>query len=370
MKKLIFAVFAALMIGVPSLLSQATTPQDTTIYDAPESLPYPLLKSCALDIHPGWTADSARTCGEFNLMRLMSQNIVYPYEARDQNLQGTIVAQLIIEPTGRMSHINIIKDIGGGCGNEALRVLKLLDTLGLRWQPGMNAGKPIRARKALPFRFRLTEALPYIINQQGDTIYNNVDIQPAFKFGNDSLYSFIINSLDYPENFEDSCKTGIIEYSLIVHPSGRVKVENQIDFNNLGSDFQFNGIRLANRTTGMWQPATYKEKPVPSTLPFRVVFHSDAEGCKASNDKFDQAMRIADEGVALNEAQQTKEAIQKFTEALLLDPTNTEILYYRGTLLLNEKQNEAACVDYNQIRVLLGYTWFEQIRRLVCGYKE
>ena len=120
----------------------------------------------------------------------------------------------------------------------------------------------------------------------------------------------------------------------------------------------------------MWQPATYKDKPVPSTLPFRVVFHSDAEGCKSANDKFDQAMRIADEGVALNEAQQTKEAIQKFTEALLLDPTNTEILYYRGTLLLNEKQNEAACVDYNQIRALLGYTWFEQIRRLVCGYKE
>jgi hypothetical protein len=57
MKKLFFAVFATLILAV-QLLSQVTTPQDTTIYDAPESLPYPLLKSCALDIHPGWTADS------------------------------------------------------------------------------------------------------------------------------------------------------------------------------------------------------------------------------------------------------------------------------------------------------------------------
>lgn len=367
MKKLV-SLFLGMLFTVSGAWAQTAATPDTTIYDAPELLPYPLMKSCALELHPGWTQDSARACGEYNLMRMMSQNVVYPMAAREQNIQGTVVMQMTIEPTGRMSSIKIMKDIGGGCGKEALRILQVLDTLGLRWQPGLIGGKPVRARKALPFRFKLTEALPYTFTDGGDTVYTNIDTPIAFKKGDDALFAYILEQLDYPASYKDSCKTGVIEYSLLVRPNGTVNVENQLDFNNLGSDFQFNGIMLANGTANMWTPATYQGRPVPATIPFRAVFKSEAPGCKAKNETFDKAMLLADEGVVLSENQKNTEAIQKFTEALALSPDNTEFLYYRGTMLLNEGKSEEACADYGRIRAILGYTWFEQIRKLVCGW--
>ncbi len=367
MKKLLFTLTLFTCSSVVALMAQSTT-ADTTIHDAPEASPYPLIKRCNPDLHPGWTTDSVRTCGENSLMRLMAQNIQYPFDAREQNIQGTVVLQMVIEPNGKMSNIKMLKDIGGGCGNEAMRVLKVLDTLGLTWKPGSIGGKPVRARKSLPFRFRLTEALPYTFSDAGDTIYTNIDTPIRFKDGDEALVKYVLNQLEYPKSYRDSCSTGVIEYALLVNPDGSVKVENQLNFNNLNSDFEFNGIVLANSTAGKWEPATYQGRAVPTTTPLRVMFKSDATGCKAANDKFDQAILLAEQGVTLSEGDNSTEAIEKFNQALALQPDNTELLYYRGTLLLNQGQKEGACTDYNRIKQLLGYTWFENVRKLVCGW--
>jgi hypothetical protein len=345
-----------------------TAPIDTTIYDAPETAPFPLMNNCRAELHPGWTQDSVKRCGENTLMRILAQNIRYPEEARTQNIQGTVVVRLIVEMNGRLSRPTLLKDIGGGCGPEALRIIKALDTLGLRYQPATNKGVNVRSYAVLPLRFRLEEALPYILNENGDTIYVNVEKNPEFKGGNDSLNNFIINRLGYPAAYKDSCKTGIIELSLLVGSNGRVKIENELDFNNLGFDYQFEALQLANRMNGMWIPATYENKPVPATIPLRMLFKSDEPGCATQNDNFDKAMLLASEGVLLSEENKPDEAIAKWTQALALHPNNTEILYYRGTTEMNKNNREGACADYNQIKQILGTTWFEAVRRIVCGW--
>lgn len=364
MKKNIFITLVA--VFTIHFVSAQTT--DNTIYEAPDAPAYPLLNLCKAERHTGWNTDSVRACGEYNLMRLMAQNIRYPEEAREANLQGTVVTRLLVEPDGKVSKIDVLKDIGGGCAPEALRVLRALDSLGLRWEPAQVGGKVVRSYKVLPFRFRLTEALPYILTDRQDTIYTNIDQQPEFRGGVDSMYRYVINRLEYPSAYRDSCKNGVVELSLIVAPNGRIRIENQLDFNNLGMDFQFKAIQLANRTSGLWTPATYKNRPVPATATIRTLFQSDAPGCKTANEKFNNAMLLADEAAILNETGKATEAIAKFNQAIALDPNNTELLYYRGTLLLNDNQKEAACADYNQIKAILGTTWFEGIRRVVCGW--
>jgi hypothetical protein len=342
---------------------------DTTVHHVADMQPYPLFKSCNPAIHAGWNVDSVRICGENQLFAILAQNIRYPEEARNNNLQGTVVVSCIIEPaSGRMSSLKLLKDIGGGCGAEAIRVLKVLDTLGLRWQAGMLNGKSVRVQHALPIRFKLQEALPYYVTFEGDTIYNTLDKQADFRGGLDSLVSFIINRLDYPANWEDSCRTGVIEMATIIQTNGTLKVMNQLDFNNLGMDFQFEALRLARKSGGLWIPAEYEGKPVNSTMPLRVVFKSDATTCAAINEKFDQAMLLADEGATLLEQEKTEEAIDKWTRALVLQPDNCEILYYRGTAFMNQNKKEEACKDYNRIKEIIGITWFEDIRRLVCGF--
>lgn len=365
MRTTFFGIFFSL---TTSLLSAQTAASDTTIYEVSERMPFPLMKSCNQAQHPGWTEDSTRRCAETQLMRLLSQNIRYPEAARTNNTEGTVVVTFVVEPTGRMTYYKILKDIGNGCGDEALRVLKALDTIGLRWQPALRDGKPVRVRQSLPLRFKLQEAIPYYVSEQGDTIYSVYDVGPGFQGGLDSLVGFVLNRLSYPSAYTDSCKTGVIEMALLIFDDGSVEVDNQIDFNNLGPDFQWEALRLVNRTEGLWTPAQRNGTPVTTSLPLRVLFKSPKPGCTAANSRFDRATLLAEEGASLLEQNKPEEALQKWTEALAIQPNNTEWLYYRGTTLLNQGRREDACADYNRVKQILGITWFEQIRRVVCGW--
>lgn len=342
---------------------------DTTIYEVAETMPYPLMNSCVPRRGSNWTVDSIRRCGEITLLGLMSSNIRYPEEAREKNIQGTVVLSFVVEPaTNQITQVKLLRDIGGGCGEEAMRVLKALDEAGLRWAPATIGGKPVRMKHTLPLKFKLQEALPYYLTPGGDSIYTTLDAEPQFAGGDDSLATFVLNRLTYPKAWRDSCKAGIFEMALLVRSNGFTQVENVLDFNNLGLDFQWEAQRLANKTAGMWKPAVFDGKSVTTTFPLRVIFKSDAPGCKTVNDNFDKAMLLADEGAAKLAEDKPDEAIAKWTEALALHPNNCELLYYRGTTYLNQNKREEACQDFNQVKKILGVTWFEEIRKLVCGW--
>ncbi len=365
-----FPLLAFFLFIAQWTMTAQNQPTDTTIYDvtALQQAPYPMLKSCQLDLHPGWTVDSMRRCAESQLMMLLARNIRYPEAARLNNIQGNVVLAFVVEPDGRMQQYQLLKDIGGGCGEESLRVMKGLEEAGLRWQPGLMQGKPVRTRQVLPIRFRLQEALPYYLSEKGDSIYTVIEKAPEFAGGMDSLAKFVINELEYPVEYADSCKTGVIEMALLLRYDGSVQVDNELDFNNLGFEFQFKALRLALQTQEYWQPATYAGKNVTSTVPLRVVFKSDQPRCAQANAAFDRTMILADAGAALFDEDKTEEAVKKWSEALILQPNNTEILYYRGSAYLNLKKRDEACADFSRIKSLLGVTWFEPMRRLACGW--
>ncbi|MBK6931433.1 MAG: TonB family protein [Saprospirales bacterium] len=299
---------------------------------------------------------------------MVSKNIRYPEEARQNNIEGTVVTSFVVEPNGRISGIRILKDIGGGCGTEAVRVIQALDEAGLRWIPARREGMPVRMRQALPLRFKLQEALPYYIHPGGDSIYVVVDSLPMFEGGEEGLLRFIINKLKYPGAYRDSCKTGVIEMALIIHPNGEVEIDNQLDFSALGMDFQWEAVRLVNQTKGMWTAARYQGKPVATTVPVRTMFKSDIPACQETNTRFDQAMILSNEAANLADQNEQERALVKWNQAVYLQPENAEILYYRGSTHLSLNQREAACEDFNRVKVLLGTTWFEPLRRLVCGW--
>ena len=368
MKKLLLAALLPILTAT-TIFSQTPAAADTTVYDFAEAAPYPLLNACDMDRHTGWTLDSVRRCADRTLLNLMARNIQYPEAARQKNLEGTVVASFVVEPNGRMSQLKLLKDIGEGCGQEALRVLAALDEAGLRWSPGRDkAQQPVRVRQSLPLRFRLQEALPYYISERGDSIYTLMEVGPTFAGGWDSLANFVVNRLDYPEDWADSCKTGNLELTLLLRPNGTPQVLSQLDFNNLGLDFQFEATRMAKKTNGMWTPAQYGGKAVATTVPLRVFFKSDRPGCAAANERFDRTQVLSDEAATLLEQEKPDAAIAKWTEALAIQPNNTELLYYRGTALLNLNRRDEACKDYNRVKELLTITWFEGVRKVVCGW--
>ncbi|MBK8557195.1 MAG: energy transducer TonB [Lewinellaceae bacterium] len=364
MKHTLLPLIFLLLVQV---LGAQTPDADTTIYQVAESLPYPLLNACNPLKHPGWTEDSARTCAENQLMQLLASNIRYPELARQNNTTGTVVASFIVEKDGHMSQIGLMKDIGDGCGTEALRVLNAISEAGLRWRPAQQNGAAVRMQKALPIKFRLEEELPYVISEYGDTIYTILDQDVAYRGGFDSLADFVVRAVNYPAGLEKTCKVGVVELALLVRPDGSSSVENQLDYNNLGLDFQFEAIRLAKKTNGMWEPAIFQDNKVTATFPLRVVFKSPDPGCATANDNFDRAILLGNEGADLSDKDDLEGAIAKWTEALELHPGNTELLYYRGSAYLSLNKREEACQDYNAVKAKLGLTWFESIRRILCG---
>jgi TonB family protein len=85
------------------------------------------------------------------LMRYLGEHIQYPQEARAKKIEGKAAIQFIVEKDGSISQVEILKDVAGGCGAEAARVVASMP----RWKPGLLEGRPVRVRYTLPVRFRL-----------------------------------------------------------------------------------------------------------------------------------------------------------------------------------------------------------------------
>ena len=64
--------------------------------------------------------------GESAMMEYLSKNIQYPILARENGIQGTIVLSFLVGKDGSVSELQMIKDIGGGCGKEAMRVVRAM----------------------------------------------------------------------------------------------------------------------------------------------------------------------------------------------------------------------------------------------------
>lgn len=80
------------------------------------------------------------------------ENMVYPPAALKQDISGTVELFFVVEPSGRASNIKIVKNVGGGCNEEAIRLLKLM-----KWYPGIINGKAVRTEMSLSLTFNLAD---------------------------------------------------------------------------------------------------------------------------------------------------------------------------------------------------------------------
>lgn len=89
--------------------------------------------------------------GEEGFLAYLGANIRYPEVAKRAGIEGRILAQFIVSKTGKISDITIIKGIGGGCDEEAIRVLSSMPN----WKPGRQNGLPVNVKMSVPISFRL-----------------------------------------------------------------------------------------------------------------------------------------------------------------------------------------------------------------------
>ena len=89
--------------------------------------------------------------GEAALYKFLGETIKYPEEAKELGIQGRVFVNFVIETNGSVSHVKVLRGIGGGCDEEAIRVVKSMP----KWTPGKQRGIPVRVSYNLPIKFTL-----------------------------------------------------------------------------------------------------------------------------------------------------------------------------------------------------------------------
>lgn len=89
--------------------------------------------------------------GEQALSKFLITHINYPLEAQEQGKEGQCLIQFIVDKEGAITNTELKKDIGFGCGAEALRVVQLMP----KWTPAQHNGQPIKSKIILPVTFKL-----------------------------------------------------------------------------------------------------------------------------------------------------------------------------------------------------------------------
>jgi periplasmic protein TonB len=92
--------------------------------------------------------------GEEALFKFLAQNISYPPEAREAGAQGTVYLSFIVEKDGSVSHVKVLRGVGFGCDEEAVRVISRMP----KWSPGMQRTMPVRVSFNMPIAFKLKDS--------------------------------------------------------------------------------------------------------------------------------------------------------------------------------------------------------------------
>jgi periplasmic protein TonB len=89
--------------------------------------------------------------GEAERNKFLAENIQYPQQATENGIQGTVYVSFVVDSKGNVTDVKILRGIGGGCDEEALRVVKMMP----KWHPGKQNGKNVRVLFNMPIYFKL-----------------------------------------------------------------------------------------------------------------------------------------------------------------------------------------------------------------------
>lgn len=128
---------------------------DVTLIDVKEPVSTDIVKDNTTEENTvfSWAEEMPRFSeGEDALLSFLMANIRYPELASRVGVEGKVMVSFTVEKSGSISNMRVLKSIGGGCDEEAMRVVAL--TAG-KWIAGKQNGKAVKVNMSIPIVFRL-----------------------------------------------------------------------------------------------------------------------------------------------------------------------------------------------------------------------
>jgi periplasmic protein TonB len=91
------------------------------------------------------------TGGMTSFYKYLVDNMKYPPQARRLGIEGKVTVSFVVDKSGAISDVMVLKGIGSGCDEEAIRVMRSAPP----WNPGKQRGKPVRQRCIMPISFKI-----------------------------------------------------------------------------------------------------------------------------------------------------------------------------------------------------------------------
>ena len=206
------------------------------------------------------------TGGESAMMKYVSENIKYPEKAKDDGIQGRVFISFVVEKDGSVSNVKVVRGIGGGCDEEAARVIAGMP----KWQPGMQKGKPVRVNYMMPVFFKLTEDQPAKPVEKSDMskvdmkpdkngVYQIVEEMPQFPGGENKLMEYIAKNLTYPQEARDKGIDGRVFVAMVIEKDG--SVSNVKVLRGIGGGCDEEAVRVI-KAMPKWKPGKMKGEAV------------------------------------------------------------------------------------------------------------
>ncbi|NJC26225.1 energy transducer TonB [Neolewinella antarctica] len=338
---------------------------DTTIYQFADEAPRFPTRCEGYDT----TATAKVECSDIAVLAYVNKRVGYPVEARNQGISGTAVISFLIERNGIISRAEILRDPGAGLGVAAARaVIEMAKEV--RWRPAFREGKPVRFLYTLPIRFKLEEPKPYVLSDR-DTIYTEFSKPVEFTGPSGSLVAYLTEQLTYPTSGEDSCRIGDLDVQLLVTSAGAVQVQDIIDYNDLGTDFTFEAIRVATRSRGQWSPAEYDGRPVTAAYDVALTFVPESAACASTIADYNDALGLINEAqVMAQDSNQVISALAKMDEAVIRFPRDGRFRIVRGQTRLDNNMLGGACEDLTLAKAISLVNWYDGVLPLLCKAME
>lgn len=97
---------------------------------------------------------AAIKCTEQQLFQYIFANLTYPAIARENGITGNVVLSFIINKEGTIDQIKLLRDIGGGCGDAAIKTIEKMQQE-IKFNPGRQGHQNVNVQYSLPIRFKL-----------------------------------------------------------------------------------------------------------------------------------------------------------------------------------------------------------------------
>jgi TonB family protein len=213
--------------------------------------------------------------GQKAFEKFLAQTIKYPAEAVKNKVQGRSIITFIIEKDGSLTDLKVVRALGNGTDEEAIRALQASP----KWKPGKQNGHTVRVQYTVPVSFVLDKnnksAAVISKEQLGDkSVFTAVEQVPAFPGGEAGFSKFTSATIKYPKAAREANVQGRVVASFIVEKDGSLTDIKVIRGIGYGADEET--VRML-RTSPNWKPGMQNGKPVRVAYSVPINFALAAE---------------------------------------------------------------------------------------------